>query len=213
LQVKLTWSKSVQVYPNLSKYVHKLLHTNQKSNTDHIQTSQKNYTVQKKTSQKTLQSKNKPLQHRLHTNHYIPKNKKHLKKKNQRLHSGLFFFCFDSIICNHFSMECTILFPLAAVEDVATTPLSATCGVLGVNPTTFPPVSPAAIDLAVRSIKTRGWGLIGTVRNMFLILLDSLLGGSGGGGLGATGGLFQLGNLSPTMSLSCHKFSPKKIDK
>jgi len=53
-------------------------------------------------------------------------------------------------------MECTILFPLAAVEDVATTPLSATYGVLGVNPTTFPHVSLAAIDLAVRSIKTAG---------------------------------------------------------
>jgi hypothetical protein len=109
-------------------------------------------------------------------------------------------------------MERTILFPLAAVEDVATTPLSATYGVLGVNPTTFPHVSLAAIDLAVRSIKTAGWGLIGTVWNMFLILLDSLLGG-GGGGLGVAGCLFQLGNLSPTRSLSCHKFSPKKIDK
>jgi hypothetical protein len=51
---------------------------------------------------------------------------------------------------------------------------------------------------------------------MFLILLDSLMGGvggGGGGGLGAAGCLFQLGNLSPTRSLSCHKFSLKKIDK
>jgi hypothetical protein len=39
---------------------------------------------------------------------------------------------------------------------------------------------------------------------MFLILLDSLMGGGGGGGgggLGAAGCLFQLGNLSPAISL------------
>jgi hypothetical protein len=66
--------------PNLSKYVHKLLHTNQKSNIGHIQTSQKTIQSKKQTSQKPLQSKNKPLQHRSHTNHYIPKNKKHVKK-------------------------------------------------------------------------------------------------------------------------------------
>jgi hypothetical protein len=47
---------------------------------------------------------------------------------------------------------------------------------------------------------------------MLLILPDSFLGG-GGGGLGVVGCLFQLGNLSPTRSFSCHKFSPKKIDK
>jgi hypothetical protein len=106
----------------------------------------------KKTSQKNYGPKNKPLQHWSHTNHYIPKKKSMSKKKI----NDLLFFYFDSIIYNPFSMERTILFPLAAVEDVATTPLSATYGVLGVNPTTFPHVSLAAIDLAVRSIKTAG---------------------------------------------------------
>jgi hypothetical protein len=48
------------------------------------------------------------------------------KKKHQCFHSGLFFFSFDSIICNPFLMECTILFPLAAVEDVVTSPLLGT---------------------------------------------------------------------------------------
>jgi hypothetical protein len=98
LQVKLTWSKSIQVYPNLSKYVHKLLHTNQKSNTGHIQT-----------SQKTNLPKNIIVRK---TNHYntghIPiitfQKIKSMSKKNiyQCFHSGLFFFYFDYIICNPF---------------------------------------------------------------------------------------------------------------
>jgi hypothetical protein len=164
----------IQICPSLSKFVYKPKVQHQ-SHTNFP----KNITFQK-------------------TNHYktghIPiitfqKTKACKKKKNQCFHFRLFFFSFDSIICNPFLMECIIIFPLAAVEDVATTPLSVTCGVLGVNPTTFPPISPAAIDLAVRSIKTAGWGLIGTVQNMLLILPDSLLGG-GGGGLGVVSCLF-----------------------
>jgi hypothetical protein len=112
--------------------------------------------------------------------HYTRKGK--INRANQCFHSGLFFFIFESMICIHFSIECTILLPfpfsLAIVDNF-------TAGIAGFLPFTFPP-HPSVV-LSVRSIQTGGLGYIGTFS-----LPDTLLGGGGGLGAGAGGCLFQL---------------------
>jgi hypothetical protein len=57
----------------------------------------KHYSPKNKPPKKHYSPKNKPLQHRSYTNHYISKNKKHVKKIKNKINASILAFSFSGL--------------------------------------------------------------------------------------------------------------------